>query len=336
MPRKLPLSVWLLVILLTGCGPSARFKGLWQDYQVRFIQDGRVIDTGNGNISHSEGQGYGMLLAVAAQDRITFDRLWQWTRANLQVRQDHLFMWRRRPGIPLAEEDPNTASDGDLLIAWALIEAAKTWRDEALTQTAREILVDFKRTVIRTWQGQVVLLPGAFGFERQDALILNLSYWVFPAFRRFAVEDPDPLWSELIASGIKLLAQARFGAFKLPPDWLEAGETLKPWRERSPRFGYDAVRIPLYLIWGGHDDPKLLASYLDYWQAFSGFIPPWIDLASNCLGAYQAPAGIRAVAALAHYKTGQSFWFKPPPLLDQDYYSSTLVLLSHLAALSKP
>ena len=30
---------------------------------------GRVVDTGNGLISHSEGQGYGMLLAVAAGDR---------------------------------------------------------------------------------------------------------------------------------------------------------------------------------------------------------------------------------------------------------------------------
>ncbi|MFN3919925.1 MAG: glycosyl hydrolase family 8 [Methylohalobius sp.] len=325
----------LLVILVAGCGPGVRFKSLWSDYQARFIQDGRVIDTGNGNISHSEGQGYGMLLAVAAKDRIAFDRLWQWTRVNLQVRQDRLFMWRRRPGTPLAEEDPNTASDGDLLIAWALIEAAKTWQDEALAQAAREILVDLKRTAIRTWQGKVVLLPGAFGFERPEALTLNLSYWVFPAFRRFAEEDPDPLWSKLIASGIELLHQARFGAFKLPPDWLETGEALKPWRERPPRFGYDAVRIPLYLIWSGYQNSDLLKPYASYWQAFGGFIPPWIDLEIGCVAAYPAPAGTQAIAALTRHKAGQSFWFRPPPP-DQDYYSATLVLLSHLAANGKP
>lgn len=335
MPRKLPLSLWLLVIFVSGCGPGVRLKGLWQDYQARFIEDGRVIDTGNGNISHSEGQGYAMLLATAVKDLQTFDRLWHWTRANLQVRQDHLFVWRRRPGTPLAEEDPNTASDGDLLIAWALLEAGQIWRDETLTHAAHEILSDLKRTSVRNWHGQPVLLPGASGFERQDHLILNLSYWVFPALKRFAAQDPDPVWSKLIESGLKLLHQARFGAFQLPPDWLEAGETLKPWRERSPRFGYDAVRIPLYLVWGGHDDPKLLAPYLNYFQAFSGFIPPWIDLEQNCLGAYSAPPGMQAISILTRFKVGQSFWFKPPPP-DEDYYSATLVLLSHLAAAEKP
>jgi len=39
-------------------------------------------------ISHSEGQGYGMLLAVAADDRPTFDLLWGWTRAQLMLRND--------------------------------------------------------------------------------------------------------------------------------------------------------------------------------------------------------------------------------------------------------
>ncbi len=333
MLKRLLLSG--LVLFLAGCGPGARFANLWPAYQARFVDGGRVIDTGNGNISHSEGQGYAMLLAVAAKDRKTFDRLWQWTRANFQVRKDHLFIWRRRPGVPLAEEDPNTASDGDLIIAWALLEAARTWQDQALAQAAREILADFKRSAIRIWQGQTVLLPGTFGFEHQERLILNLSYWVYPALERFASADSDPVWRKLIASGLKLLEQARFGAFHLPPDWLEAGATLKPWRERPPRFGYDAVRIPLYLIWGSHGDPKLLAPYLDYWQAFEGFIPPWIDLERDCLSAYPAPAGMRAIFTLARYRTNQSLWFRPPPP-DEDYYSATLVLLSYLAAAGKP
>jgi endoglucanase len=50
---------------------------------------GRVVDTAKGLISHSEGQGYGLLLAVAAGDRSTFDRIWGWTRANLAVRKDN-------------------------------------------------------------------------------------------------------------------------------------------------------------------------------------------------------------------------------------------------------
>jgi hypothetical protein len=48
----------------------------WRSYKRRFLSDqGRVIDTANGGISHSEGQGYGMLLAVAASDHETFDAI---------------------------------------------------------------------------------------------------------------------------------------------------------------------------------------------------------------------------------------------------------------------
>ena len=37
----------------------------WAAYRDRFVlADGRVVDDGNGGISHSEGQGYGLLLAV--------------------------------------------------------------------------------------------------------------------------------------------------------------------------------------------------------------------------------------------------------------------------------
>ncbi len=102
----------------------------WQAYKQRFITStGRVIDTANGQISHSEGQGYGMLLAVAANDRGTFDRLWNWTRANLMVRDDQLIAWRWTPGQRPPITDMNNATDGDILIAWALAEAAELWGD---------------------------------------------------------------------------------------------------------------------------------------------------------------------------------------------------------------
>ena len=41
--------------------------------------DGRVVDNVNGGISHPESQGYGMLLAIAAGDRDTFERIWSFT-----------------------------------------------------------------------------------------------------------------------------------------------------------------------------------------------------------------------------------------------------------------
>ena len=319
--------------LLSACTVVTPLEPLWQKYKARFIQNGRVIDTGNAGITHSEGQGYGMLLAVANRDRPTFESLWRWTEANLQVREDHLFIWRRRPGMSLNEEDTNNASDGDILIAWALLEAARRWHEPAWEREAIAILADLKRQVVRRWHDRNVLLPGAYGFEHDGRLILNLSYWVFPALQRFAAADSDPVWRQLIDSGLALIKQARFGAWKLPSDWLEAAETLRPDPDHLPRFGYNAIRIPLYLIWGGYRDDELVGPFLNFWDGFAGFVPPWMDLKQNCLGAYPASGGVRAIHRLGRFVTGRSWWLLlPDPNQKDDYYSSSLILLSHLAA----
>lgn len=111
--------------------PAARASGQrpgagWPDYRDRFItSDGRVIDTGNGGITHTESQGYGMLLAVAHDDRSTFDRLWSWTATTLRRPEDGLFSWRYEQDVGIT--DTNNASDGDLLIAWALVRAGRRW-----------------------------------------------------------------------------------------------------------------------------------------------------------------------------------------------------------------
>ncbi len=57
------------------------FWTLWRD---RFVApEGRVVDTGNGRISHSEGQSYGMILALRAGDREAFERIAKWTQDTL-------------------------------------------------------------------------------------------------------------------------------------------------------------------------------------------------------------------------------------------------------------
>ena len=67
-----PLGV--LIALLLFCLPaSAGEDEYWRLYRTRYIDGGRVLDTGNKDVSHSEGQGWGMLLAEANGDRRTFD-----------------------------------------------------------------------------------------------------------------------------------------------------------------------------------------------------------------------------------------------------------------------
>src|SRR6266849_2539737 len=87
-----------------------------------------------------------MLFAEAAGDRASFAKVWDWTRNNLQRRDNGLFSWRYDPADdkkPVA--DDNDASDGDILIAWALIRAARRWHDADYDRAAHRIVADIHR-----------------------------------------------------------------------------------------------------------------------------------------------------------------------------------------------
>ncbi|MGH6925464.1 MAG: glycosyl hydrolase family 8, partial [Propylenella sp.] len=91
-------------------------KKLWENFAGRFITpEGRVVDDANSSISHSEGQGYGMLLAAFAGDEAVFRRLWAWTETELLVRDDGLAAWRWEPDADPHVTDLNNATDGDIL-----------------------------------------------------------------------------------------------------------------------------------------------------------------------------------------------------------------------------
>ena len=327
----LPLMVVIVVLAYRQFLQPVPLLG-WAPYKAAFLSpEGRIVDSGNHGVSHSESQGYGMLFAVHARDRESFDRLWLWTKTTLQLRQDHLFAWRYIPGEGVT--DKNNASDGDLLIAWALMLAGEQWGEESYLNESRLILHDLRNTVVRQWQGQTILLPGSVGFEHDGVYTINLSYWLFAAFRDFQRFDPSPVWQALEQSGRNLLQQARYGEWQLPPDWLQLGESMQPASDHDPRYGYDAIRVPLNLIWGGVKEPALLKPFTHFYQSMSQRgerLPPWVDLTTNQLADYDAPEGIKAVYGLLD--SPQKPQQKIQVAKASDYYSSSLLLMVELAA----
>ncbi|MBE0510563.1 MAG: hypothetical protein K0A95_10330 [Chromatiales bacterium] len=303
---------------------------LWQAYQSRFIADGRVIDDVNGGISHSEGQAYGMLLAEAAADRQQFDQLWAWTQRVLQ-RPDGLFAWRYEP-CPSKDAacvtDQNNASDGEILLAWALLRAHQRWQQPEHLQAAQSISTAVQEQLLVERQGQLFILPGLQGFEDQKGLTLNGSYWVFPALESFASAFPNQPWPRVIAAGQWLLAEGRFGQHGLPADWLlltDQGVQISD--KYPPRYGFDAVRIPLHLAWSRQGiSASQLAAFEAFWQQQSP-PPAWVDLDTNQTAEYAWPSGMAAIAALARGNTAI-----PIPSQDDGYFSWSLSLLSQIAA----
>jgi endoglucanase len=336
---RLTLGIVMLAAGLLGFSSQglAHYDGAadWRQYKARFIaSDGRVIDTGNNGISHSEGQGWGLLFAEAFGDRATFDKLWSWTRETLQHKDDALFSWKWDPRKRNPIADLNDAADGDITIAWALARAGQRWHAPSYTTAAERIVADIRRTLFCTVQGRLALLPGRAGFRRGNKTVINLSYYVYPAFLTFARIDSARDWRRLGGDGLRLLAAARFGRWGLPPDWLELDSdgTAALAAGLPPRFGFDAVRIPLYLVWAGAGTPKRLAPYLAFWDHFpNGRIPGWADLKDGTVAPFSGPAGFDAVVQLVRSVGAGS----PAPLpgigAAADYYSASLTLLARLA-----
>lgn len=327
----------VLLIPASARAQNASLRAQWLTYRDRFVgEDGRVRDTANKNVSHTEGQGWAMLFAENFDDRATFDRIWSWTRDKLRRRDSALFSWRWDPNAKNPVADANNATDGDILIAWALARAAERWRTPAYADEARRIVVDIREKLVERVAGGLLLLPGIDGFTRKDGSVLvNPSYYVYPALEAFPRLDPSPQWTRLRADGLRLLAKARFGQWGLTPDWvtIDKAGNVTPAAQMPPRFGYDAIRIPLYLIWGREATPQRLAGVMRFCDGFAEKpVPAWVDVTDGAVAPYPAPSGFRAIIDLARARLHDQP--TPPPQIDDtdDYYSASLILLAGLAA----
>jgi endoglucanase len=333
------LAAALIAVLLAPAVAQAQSTSLsdqWLKYRDRFVNaDGRVLDTGNKGVSHTEGQGWAMLFAESFDDRATFDRVWNWTGDKLRRPDSGLFSWRWDPNAKNPIADTNNATDGDTLIAWALMLAARHWHDAAYAHEARRTIVDIREKLIKPAAGGLVLLPGVDGFTRKDgSVILNPSYYVYPALEAFPRLDPSPKWARVRLDGLRLLAKARFGQWDLTSDWItiDSKGAVAPFTQVPQRFGYDAIRVPLYLIWGREATNQRLADDMRFWDGFGDkAVPAWVDVTNGATAPFPAPDGFQAIIDLVRARLHD----KPtlPPQIDDkdDYYSASLILLSAIA-----
>jgi endo-1,4-beta-D-glucanase Y len=69
--KTIAMAIALIMMLSAPAqaveGESTILPAEWSSYKESFVtEDGRVVDTANNGISHSESQGYGLILAVLA------------------------------------------------------------------------------------------------------------------------------------------------------------------------------------------------------------------------------------------------------------------------------
>jgi endo-1,4-beta-D-glucanase Y len=246
------------------------------------------------------------------------------------VRNDALLAWKWEQG---AVADRNNASDADILVAWALARAAEKWRDPEYLAAARAIAQDVRRKLLKRVPHGLVLVPALEGFDKPDGLTVNLSYWVFPAFRELAAIDPAPEWEALNKSGLSILRYSYFGRWRLPPDWLKLSDPVSAGGTPPERFGYDAVRIPVYLLWSRQENDSLLAPYREFWGNFAAarVMPAFTNLKDDSVDSHGGGAGIRAIAQVVAEYPRASAGRLPALQAGESYYSAVLLLLAKIA-----
>jgi endoglucanase len=329
------------MMLRGGTAVAAQGRREWSAFKARFLlPEGRVVDTGNGNQSHSEGQGWGLILAEHHDDRAAFDQILAWTRRNLRRDTDALHAWRWQPDRRPAVQDSNNATDGDLFIASALCRGSRRWSDPALAEEGTAIAQDVLRLLVRRCGRSLVLLPGARGFEHRTHVVLNPSYYCFPAISTLAEAVPDPAWLRVAADGLRLLRAARFGRWGLPPDWLAVRRQdgqVSPAEGWPARFSYDAVRVPLWFAWAGLADEAAAAAPLAFWSDASlRQMPAWADLSTDEIAPYAAGPGVTEIGRLVA-RERKTPWPRQGEQVTQvrDYYDTSLGLLARMASVER-
>jgi cellulose synthase/poly-beta-1,6-N-acetylglucosamine synthase-like glycosyltransferase/endo-1,4-beta-D-glucanase Y len=257
-------------------------SALWSYYRHRYILDGRVVSWDEQAITTSEGQGYAMLRAVWSNDRPTFDRVWSWTKQNLQIRDDKLFAWKWK-GKVLSR---HSATDADQDIALALILASRRFDQPAYEREALAILTSIWELEILPVKSRFYVIAGDWAMY-EDYPVIHVAYLAPYAYEVFAAVDPQHAWHQLIDSSYDLLRWIYdIKQLPVPPEILYLDKDREqillthPTKKEPAVFSYDAFplfwRVALDAMWFGRRNgelrDKMLAFFVREWQQRGMFL----------------------------------------------------------------
>lgn len=298
------------------------------------LPDGRVVDQFQDAASHSEGQGYGLTLAALFGDREAAESIITWTERQLNQRGDGLLSWRWRPETTPHVQDPNNASDGDLFYAWGLgLLGSREGRLELIERAARIVDALLAQCVAEhpDGSGRQLLLPGAAGFQQENMLVLNPSYYMPRAMRDLSRITGREALAKLAGDGEALIDELARGG--LVPDWisLTAEGPAAPPDNLSRRSGYEAIRVPLFALWSDRAEARAVTAF-SHALAAAGPQPGAItvfDPANGEVLEHSSHPGYAAIAALATCATSNRVGSLMPAFSnDQPYYPATLHLMT--------
>lgn len=237
----------------------------WNSFRDKFVSDeGRVVDRSlPQHVTTSEGQAYGLMFALIANDRASFDLILRWTENNLAngdlTSQLPAWNWGKRADESWGVIDGNAATDADLWIAYALNEAGRLWKTPKYSALAELLAARILREETAEIPGLgLVLLPGPKGFHAdENTWRFNPSYLPIQIMRRFAVIYPGSEWKKIAETSLEIIV--RSAPLGFVPEWVDyqAGKGFLSDNPAASGSGFNAIRV---YLWAGMLDSRDPAS----------------------------------------------------------------------------
>ncbi|WP_234005645.1 glycosyl hydrolase family 8 [Lactobacillus sp. CBA3606] len=305
----------------------------------------------------SEAQGYGMLATIlaaqqGARNQATFNRLYHYYQAHQISAKNPLMMWeqqQRNGQMNSVSTEQNSATDGDLDIAYALILADKKWGSTAKNnyrQAANQLLAAIQAHEMNP----TTYLPrlGSWATGTDSANLVRTSDLMTTHFKLFATFTKATFWQHAATNSqraiAKLSARTTTGLF---PDMITiSGANLTMTAVTSNhaednQYAYNACRVPWRLAATyatDHDaiSKQALQKMLTFF-ANQSQIKAVYQLDGTVVGNYQSVAFKAPIAYAAQVMRNATLTKKIGATLtnkinSNDYYATTLQVLTSLAA----
>lgn len=363
--RRRPAIMWsLLALLFLGYIATVLFnindtqkkleKTTYQQWRSTYVKESSVGSFVKTNpkeeidISLSEGHGYGMLITMEAVKRgwatkKEFNEFYHYYK-NFQISKDNpLMSWRQKyEANKQIEKESTNATDGDLDIAYALIEASKQWPDSQTDykDAAQKLLSEIKA---RNYNSTNKLLTvGNWATKDSDSYALIRPSDIIPSyFDTFASFSGDDFWQTLKKNSVKVLenlsSQHETG---LIPDfaWVENGVVTSAKNNQvtdanDGNYGANACRIPWRLASSNDKDvnqvlSKMMNFFLKKDEITEGYTLSGKSLSSSQSKSFSAPILYAAKQKEAYGNLVNSQgWAVIDGVSGDDYYGDTLTTL---------
>jgi endo-1,4-beta-D-glucanase Y len=251
---------------------DTRFPAIWTGWKSRFLVGGMVQgnDPAGNKRSISEGQAYGMLMAVWMGDQATFNTIWQATESNFWT--GSWYKW--------VNSDNNFAGDADidicgaLIFASALSDSGKWNKNDAYKTKAVTVLKSIITNFIDQGNNyRINSWPNAGDGIRNPSY--HMPFW-YPIFKEFgAANNVTGMDWDAAAKGAFDLLEAQPNASKGMARNFSSGSGGSPGGgTSSPNnydMGFDAIRVPyrvgLAAMWYPTKLPRAVKYAKSVWAA---------------------------------------------------------------------